>query len=57
VCDETSVARAAVLGMSAEHTLERFDCAPLLRAIGDDIVTGPTGNNVRDLRMILTGER
>jgi len=57
VCDETSVARAAALGMSVEHTLERFDCAPLLRAIGDDIVTGPTGNNVRDLRMILTGER
>jgi len=55
VCDQTSVARAAALGMLANDALDRFDSAPLLRAIGDDIVTGPTGNNVRDLRMILTG--
>ncbi len=57
VCDETSVARAAGLGWPVERALERYDCAPLLRAIGDDIATGPTGNNLRDLRLILTGER
>jgi glycerate 2-kinase len=57
VCDETSVARADVFGLSVGQALEHFNCAPLLRAIGDDIVTGPTGNNLRDLRLILTGEQ
>ena len=32
---------------------ERFDAYPLLDAINDAIVTGPTGTNVRDLRILL----
>ena len=31
----------------------RFDSYPLFHAIGDAIMTGPTGNNVRDLRIML----
>jgi glycerate 2-kinase len=54
VCDETSAARAAGLDLSVAKALSQFDSAPLLRSLGDAIVTGPTGNNLRDLRLILT---
>jgi len=30
-----------------------FESAPFFEALGDSIVTGPTGNNVRDLRVLL----
>ena len=33
--------------------LEKFDAYPLFRALGDTIETGPTGNNLRDLRILL----
>jgi glycerate 2-kinase len=55
VCDETTVARAAYLAMNAEVALQTFDSAPLLREVDDAIVTGPTGTNLRDLRVMLTG--
>lgn len=54
VCDETTVARAMKIGQSTEEALMRFRTGPLLRFVGDAIVTGPTGNNLRDLRLILT---
>jgi hydroxypyruvate reductase len=56
VVDGTTVERALRAGLNAEKALERFDAYPLLEQIGDAIVTGPTGNNVRDLR-ILVAER
>ena len=34
-------------------SLAEFDAFPLLESIGDAIVIGPTGNNVRDLRILL----
>src|SRR3984885_5918289 len=37
----------------ARHALATFDAYPLLDALGDAIVTGPTGNNLRDLRILL----
>jgi len=33
--------------------LSRFDAYPLLDALGDTVITGPTGNNLRDLRVLL----
>jgi hydroxypyruvate reductase len=56
VCDETTVAAAHRIGIgrSVEDALQRFDSTPLLRALGADITTGPTGNNLRDLRLVLT---
>ncbi len=33
--------------------LARFDAYPLLDQLGDTVVTGPTGNNLRDLRVLL----
>jgi glycerate 2-kinase len=38
---------------AARHALSSFNAYPLLSALGDTIITGPTGNNVRDLRILL----
>src|ERR1700692_478066 len=38
---------------SAKQALATFDAYPLLHALGDTVVTGPTGNNLRDLRILL----
>ena len=37
-------------GLIPRAALSQFDTFPLLESIGDAIVIGPTGNNVRDLR-------
>jgi hydroxypyruvate reductase len=55
VSDETTMARAASKGLDIISGLERFDSFPIFRALDDAIVTGPTGNNVRDLRILLSG--
>jgi hydroxypyruvate reductase len=39
--------------LDSATALARFDSFPLFQAIGDAIMTGPTGNNVRDLRIML----
>ncbi len=38
---------------AARHALSKFDAYPLFEALGDTIHTGPTGNNLRDLRILL----
>ena len=53
VVDGTTVERARQHGLDVATALADFDAFPLLDAIGDAIVTGPTGNNVRDLRILL----
>lgn len=35
------------------QALGRFNAFPFLDALGDSVVTGPTGNNLRDLRILL----
>jgi glycerate 2-kinase len=35
------------------QALSTFNTYPLLDALGDTIITGPTGNNLRDLRILL----
>jgi glycerate 2-kinase len=37
----------------AQQALSTFNAYPLLEALGDAIITGPTGNNLRDLRILL----
>lgn len=56
VADATTVVRGQALGIDAESALARFDAYPLFTALGDTLVTGPTHNNLRDLRIML-GER
>ena len=55
VADGTTVARAAAAGLAAAGHLEGNDAYPLFAALGDLIVTGPTGTNVMDLRLVLVG--
>jgi glycerate 2-kinase len=38
---------------AVRHALSTFNAYPLFDALGDTIVTGPTGNNLRDLRILL----
>jgi hydroxypyruvate reductase len=54
VCDETTAVRAAEHGLDIVAGLERFDSFPIFNALGDALITGPTGNNVRDLRILLS---
>jgi hydroxypyruvate reductase len=53
VVDGTTVSRAKALGFSVHDHLRRFDAFPLLHALGDAVITGPTGTNVRDLRLLV----
>ncbi len=38
---------------AVRHALSSFNAYPLLDALGDTLITGPTGNNLRDLRILL----
>ena len=55
VVDTTTVARARAYSFDPEITLARFDACTLFTALGDSVVTGPTGNNLRDLRILISG--
>jgi glycerate 2-kinase len=53
IVDGTTVARARTRGLDVRAALDKFDAYPLFNALGDAIETGPTGNNLRDLRILL----
>ncbi|MGZ4822435.1 MAG: glycerate kinase type-2 family protein [Terriglobales bacterium] len=53
VADGTTLARAEAMGLSAPGALAAFDAFPFFDRLGDAIVTGPTGNNLRDLRVLM----
>jgi hydroxypyruvate reductase len=53
VVDGTTIQRAQRVGIAANESLARFDSFSLFDKLGDCVITGPTGNNVRDLRILL----
>jgi glycerate 2-kinase len=53
VADGTTVERAKARGLDVSAALRRFDGYPFFNALGDALVTGPSGNNLRDLRIVL----
>ncbi len=53
VVDGTTAERARQRGLDTATALTQFNAYPLFDAIGDTIITGPTGNNVRDLRILM----
>jgi glycerate 2-kinase len=53
IADETTIQRAQDLGLDANEYLARSDSYSFFERLGDLIVTGPTGTNVRDLRILL----
>lgn len=53
VSDGTTVERANSRGLDVDGHLSTFNSYPLFEALGDAIISGPTGNNLRDLRILL----
>ena len=53
IADETTISRARNLNLDAEQYLARSDSYTFFEQLNDLIVTGPTGTNVRDLRILL----
>lgn len=53
VADGTSFSRASGLNLDSEAHRTSFDAYPFFSKLGDAVETGPTGNNLRDLRVLL----
>lgn len=53
VADGESLERARTAGMDAGEAFRRSDAFTFFSKLGDEIVTGPTGNNLRDLRILI----
>lgn len=53
--DATTTRRAQSAHLDLHSSLVRHDVTPLLRQLGDIIVTGATGTNVNDLKLVLIG--
>jgi glycerate 2-kinase len=53
VADGTTQERAQKAGLDVAAHFNGFNSFPLFEKLGDAIQTGPTGNNVRDLRILL----
>jgi hydroxypyruvate reductase len=53
IADGTTLERARSRGLDDRAALAKFDAYPFFSALGDAIETGPTGNNLRDLRILL----
>src|SRR5579859_620767 len=53
VADGTTLARANALRLAPQDFFLRSDAFSFFTHLGDTILTGPTGNNLRDLRIFL----
>jgi glycerate 2-kinase len=53
VADGESLARARQLGLDPASHFQRSDAYTFFAKLDDAILTGPTGNNLRDLRILL----
>jgi glycerate 2-kinase len=53
IADGSTMERAQAKGFDVGAALKKFDAYPLFSALGDAIEIGPTGNNLRDLRILL----
>jgi hydroxypyruvate reductase len=53
IADPTTVARAHAFGFHLKASLAAFNACPMFTALGDSVVTGPTGQNLRDLRLLI----
>lgn len=53
VADPTTRQRGEQKGMDIETYLHDFDAYNFFNPLGDTIITGPTGNNLRDVRILL----
>jgi glycerate 2-kinase len=54
IADGSTWMRSQALSLDPRAALANFDAHPFFRTLGDAIEIGPTGNNLRDLRILLT---
>ena len=54
VADGSTIPRAFEKGLSPEAFLQNSDSFSFFDALNDALITGPTGNNVRDLRIMVS---
>ena len=53
VADGETLGRTRSLGLAVEDFAMRSDAYSFFERLGDAIITGPTGNNLRDLRILM----
>ena len=53
ITDGRTTERAAAKALDIQEALNHFNAYEIFHRLGDTIVTGPTGNNIRDLRILL----
>ncbi|WP_420236767.1 glycerate kinase type-2 family protein [Telmatobacter bradus] len=53
IADPTTVERAHTFGFHLKASLAAFNACPMFTALGDAVVTGPTGHNLRDIRLLI----
>lgn len=56
IVDSTTIERARRIGLDPADFLNRSDSYSFFVALGDVVTTGPTGTNVRDLRILLSAD-
>ena len=53
IADENSIARATALGLDPQKFLDESDSFRFFQLLDSVIVTGVTGTNVRDIRILI----
>jgi hydroxypyruvate reductase len=53
IVDGSTMERARRQELDPAQALARFNAYSVFEKLGDAVVTGPTGNNLRDLRILL----
>ena len=53
IADGEALARARAQGIDPDEFMRRSDAYNFFERLGDAVITGPTGNNLRDLRILL----
>lgn len=53
MADGATLARAAAMGLDAPRSLQHNDSYRFFQPLGDLVMTGPTGTNVMDVRLVL----
>jgi glycerate-2-kinase len=57
IADENSIHRGQLVGLDAGSFLERSDSYSFFEQLDDAIITGATGTNVRDVRILVGGSQ
>ena len=53
IADKTTITRARAMGLDAMDFLRRSDSYSFFEKLDDAFITGPTGTNVRDVRILI----